>query len=189
MTDTITRTSPAARITRSIRYDVALVAAGVRAGTNAGESNTLGYDDATTERWRRLAERRGLDLPRLRRPSRALVAAHGLVSVIHGLLSWFLLALWLMAVVRGPFFGLVERGPFGPGTWGGPTLAGAWAVHAAVALPVIVLIPLALWGICSLHTALTRSLYGGPTQWWVLPATVLIAAAGAVLFSSWVRQI
>jgi hypothetical protein len=124
-----------------------------------------------------------------RRPSMALVVAHRVVTVAHGLLVCFLIGLWGIAVVRGLFFGLVEHGPFGPGTWGGPTLAGAWAVHAAVAVPVIVLIPVALLGIRRLHTTMTRGLHGAPLRWWVRPVAVLIAVAGAALFVAWVRQI
>jgi hypothetical protein len=105
------------------------------------------------------------------------------------LLSCFLIALWGIAVIRGPFFGLVEQEPLGPETWGGPTLTGAWVVHAALALPVIVLIPLALWGIRSLHARMTRALYGEPPSWWVRPVAVLIALAGAALFVAWVRQL
>ncbi|MEV6283434.1 hypothetical protein [Kribbella sp. NPDC051770] len=123
------------------------------------------------------------------RPSRVLVAAHGVLGVVLGLLSCFLLVMWVIAIVRGPFYGLVEHGPIGPGTWGGPTRAGAWAVHAAVAVPVIVLIPLALHGIGALHLAVTRGLYGEEMRWWVLPATISIAAAGVVLFVSWLQQI
>ncbi|MGC4938082.1 hypothetical protein [Kribbella sp. DT2] len=122
-------------------------------------------------------------------PSTAAVTIHRFISVVHGLLALFLIGVWGLAIVRGPFFGLVEHGPFGPETWGGPTLAGAWAVHAAVAVPVIVLIPLALWGIRSLHATLTRGLYGAPLSWWVRPLAVLIAVAGAAFFVAWVRQI
>ncbi len=137
---------------------------------------------------RRRAERRRAERPQAepRRPSLASLVAYRLITVAHGLLALFLIALWGIAVVRGPFFGLVEHGPFGPGTWGGPTLAGAWAVHAAVAVPVIVLIPLALLGIRSLDKTMAR---GGPLSWWVRPVAVLIAVAGAALFVAWVRQI
>ncbi|GAA1558829.1 hypothetical protein [Kribbella lupini] len=123
------------------------------------------------------------------RPSKAALAAHRTIGVLHGLLGCFLIGLWGIAVVRGPFFGLVEHGPFGPGTWGGPTLTGAWLVHAAVSVPVIVLIPLALWGIRSLHATMTRGLYGETLSWWVRPVAVLIAVAGVALFVAWVRQI
>ncbi|MBB5836263.1 hypothetical protein [Kribbella italica] len=120
-----------------------------------------------------------------RRPSTALRVAHRVITVAHGLLALFLIGLWGIAVVRGPFFGLVEHGPFGPETWGGPTLAGAWAVHAAVAVPVIVLIPLALLGIRRLHTTMTRE----PLRWWTWPVAVLIAVAGVVLFVAWLQQL
>ncbi|GAB2609129.1 hypothetical protein GCM10027269_76670 [Kribbella endophytica] len=122
-------------------------------------------------------------------PTRPLMVTHRVIAVAHGLLAVFLIGLWGIAVVRGPFFGLVEHGPFGPETWGGPTLTGAWIVHAAVAVPVIVLIPLALWGMRRLHATMTRGLYGAALSWWVRPVAVLIAVAGAALFVAWVRQI
>lgn len=89
----------------------------------------------------------------------------------------------------GPFWGLVEHGPVEPGTWGGPTRAGAWAVHAAVAVPSVVVFLLALKGISSLHARLMRPLYGAPRGRWVLPATIVVAAGGVLFFWSWLQQL
>ncbi|MFF1820643.1 hypothetical protein ACFVWG_25280 [Kribbella sp. NPDC058245] len=113
----------------------------------------------------------------------------GLASAVMGLMSWFLLLLFVTSIARGPFYGLVEHGPYGPGTWGGPTRAGAWAVHAAVAIPVIVLIPLVLRGIRLLHGALIRRVYGLTAAKWVLPATILFCAGGMLFFWSWIQQL
>lgn len=113
----------------------------------------------------------------------------GLLSLALGLLSLFLVMLLVIAIVRGPFYGFVEDGPFGPGTWGGPTKAGAWAVHAAVAVPIIVALPFALRGLGLLQAAAIRHLYGSATSRLVLPATILLAFAGTLLFSSWAQQI
>jgi hypothetical protein len=111
------------------------------------------------------------------------------MSSVLGLLNWFLLMLWVTAVVRGPFYGFVEHGPFGPGTWGGPTKAGAWAVHAALSVPIIVALPFVLRGLGLLHAALIRRLYGTTTGWWVLPATTVVCCGGAVFFWSWLQQL
>lgn len=140
--------------------------------------------------WRRMAGFLGSGEPvRLRRPGAANSFWHGLLSVVFGFLSLFLLMLFVLSIVRGPFYGFVEDGPFGPGTWGGPTKAGAWAVHAAIALPIIVLIPFVLRGLALLHAAEIRRLYGSKVGWWVLPATILLSIGGLLFFYSWTQQI
>ncbi|WP_145814279.1 hypothetical protein [Kribbella amoyensis] len=104
-------------------------------------------------------------------------------------MSWFLAFLLGVSVVRGPFYGLVEHGPFGPETWGGPTLAGAWAVHALVAVPVIAVLPFVLGGIGRLHAAAIRRAYGSAVAWWVLPATIVLTVGGLLFFVAWTRQL
>lgn len=148
--------------------------------------------DAAFERWRRLTayrQREGPRLLRLRHPGSGMSVLHGVVSLSLGLLSLFLLVLWATAIVRGPFYGLVESGPVEPGTWGGPTLAGAWAVHAAAALPIVLAFPFLIRGIGALHVATTRWLYGDAVRWCVLPATASLAVAGALVMVAWSRQV
>ena len=155
-----------------------------------GVISMIGPGDRAYWQWKRLARFQGAgEVVRLRRPSNVATVGVGLGSLTLGLLSWFLVMLWVTSVVRGPFYGFVEDGPFGPGTWGGPTKAGAWAVHAAISVPIIVLIPLLLRGIALLHAAVVRRLYGMPTSWWVLPATIATGAAGLLLFTSWLQQL
>ncbi|MDX6262623.1 MAG: hypothetical protein QOH84_4311 [Kribbellaceae bacterium] len=150
----------------------------------------IGRADAVHQTWRRLARFQGSPEPIwLRRPGVVGGLMSGLVSLVLGLLSWFLVMMLVIAVVRGPFFGFVEDGPFGPETWGGPTKAGAWAVHAAIAVPVIVLLPFVLRGVGLLQAASIRRLYGSATSRLVLPATILLAIAGASFFYSWTQQI
>lgn len=177
-----------ARLTRSIAYDLALVPVSLLA---IGSSLT-GRTDATHRTWRRLAHFQRTPDPidaQSRRPGALRGLADGVVSLALGLLSWFLVMMLVIAVVRGPFYGFVEDGPFGPGTWGGPTKAGAWAVHAAIAVPIVVLLPFVLRGLGLLQAAAVRRLYGATTSRLVLPATILLALAGALFFYSWTQQL
>jgi len=182
------RRIPRARLLRSFAYDALLVPTGVQVMADA----VMGEQDTARGRWSRLARLRRPELPEAtgeRRPEVAVVFGLGLVSAVLGLLSWFLIMLWVMAVVRGPFYGFVEHGPFGPGTWGGPTKAGAWAVHAAVSVPIIVALPFVLRGIAALHAALVRRLHGLRAGWWVLPATIALCAGGLLFFWAWIEQL
>ena len=174
------------RLVRGGGYDVALLGVGVMAmvGSLAGRM------DSVQRRWRRMAGYLGSAEPvRLRRPGVVNSFVHGALSVVFGFLSLFLLMLFVLSIVRGPFYGFVEDGPFEPGTWGGPTKAGAWAVHAAIAVPLIVLIPFVLRGLALLDAAAIRRLYGSAVGWWVLPATILLSIGGILLFYSWTQQI
>ncbi|GAA2809800.1 hypothetical protein [Kribbella solani] len=121
--------------------------------------------------------------------SRAKVYGYGAISALLGLTSWFLLFLIGLAVVRGPFWGFVEHGVVEPGTWGGPSRTGAWAVHGAVAVPAILLFLGVLRGLSALQQLLVRPLYGRQARWWVLPATILLATGSALFFWSWLQQL
>ena len=174
------------RVVRAIASDVALVPVGVAAMVGA----VVGRGDGVHERWRRLGRFLGAaEVVRLRRPGRAALFLHGFSSLVLGVLCWFLVMMLVLAVLRGPFYGLVEHGPYGPGTWGGPTKAGAWAVHAAVAVPLIPVLGFALRGIALLHAATVRRLYGSLTPWWTVPVTAVLTIAGLALLYSWIQQI
>lgn len=204
MTDTIT-TSPTrpdrpvsghrrgrlpGRLLRSIGYDARLVGLGMQTMADA----ITGQERTTDRRRQQLTRRsgvRGVVEPRTgsgSEPGAGELFGFGLVSSVLGVLSWFLVMLLVMAVVRGPFYGLVEHGPFGPGTWGGPTLAGAWAAHAAISVPIIVALLFVFRAVEWLHTALVRRLYNSAGQW-VLPATISVCAAGLLLIWSWIQQL
>ena len=176
----------AARLARSMGYDVALVPVSLLALGNS----LLGGADVVHQSWRKLARfQRSAEPIRLRRPGAANSFLHGLVSLVLGLVSWFLMLLLVLSVVRGPFYGFVDHGPYGPGTWGGPTKAGAWEVHAAVAVPVIILLPFVFRGIGLLHAAVIRRLYGSAVSRLVPPATILLTIGGIYLFYSWTQQL
>lgn len=138
---------------------------------------------------------------RLRVPRRLLhepVSAHGVSAVrcvFHSVLSagvgvvaWFLIMLTALGLVRGLAYPLVAAGDYET-SWGGPTLPGAWLVHAVVSLVIapVFLAIVALLG--RLQLRLTRTVLGRAGSWWVIPAAVVLTAAGALSFAAWVRQI
>ena len=180
------------RLGRSLAYDALLVPVGLQTIADAvlGEQQTAGL------RWRRLADYRlgrratdqtntqGTDLV-----TNLRVFGCGLVSAVLGLASWFVMFLVVLAVVRGPFWGFVEHSVVGPGTWGGPTRAGAWTAHGLIALPCIVALLFVLRGIAALQSLLVRPLYGLARRRWVLPATIVLAAGSLALFWSWLQQL
>ncbi|MFJ2666703.1 hypothetical protein ACIO14_20385 [Nocardia fluminea] len=105
-----------------------------------------------------------------------------------GLVGWFLAMLSVLVLVRGLAYPLVAADGYET-SWGGPTLAGAWLVHAglgAVIAPVLVAM-IALFG--QLQLRVTRTVLGGDRSWWAIPAALVLGAAGALFFVAWVRQI
>jgi hypothetical protein len=191
MTDTITTSKTPAdrplsgrrrglRLLRSIAYDVRLVVIGSQTMADA----VTGQDRTAADRLAQLTPSR----PKRTGPGAGELFGHGVISSVLGALSWFLVMLLVMAVVGGPFYGLVEDGPFGAGTWGGPTKAGAWAAHAAISVPIVVVLLFAFRGIAWLHDALVRRLYGLAGRW-VLPATISVCTGGVMLTWSWIQQL
>jgi hypothetical protein len=61
-----------------------------------------------------------------------------LAAVALGALALIPVGAEVLCVARGLCYGLVDRGPYNH-SWGGPTLAGAWAAHFAVSLPLVAL--------------------------------------------------
>ncbi|WP_446222375.1 hypothetical protein ACTWPB_21530 [Nocardia sp. IBHARD005] len=104
-----------------------------------------------------------------------------------GLLGWFLAMLSVLVLVRGLAYPLVADGY--ENSWGGPTLVGAWAVHAVLGVliaPVFVGM-IALFG--RLQLRVTRTVLGGDRSWWAIPIALVLAASGALFFVAWVHQI
>ncbi|MFD4458852.1 hypothetical protein [Nocardia sp. NPDC058480] len=105
-----------------------------------------------------------------------------------GLLGWFLAMLSVLVLVRGLAYPLVAADGY-ENSWGGPTLVGAWAVHAALGVliaPVFVGM-IALFG--RLQLQVTRTVLGGDRSWWAIPIALVLAASGALFFVAWVHQI
>ena len=173
MTDVLTRPSTAEphriqRFVRSLRYGALRAPVGVLAMADAivGEEETA-------------ARRLGM-----RPVGNARTFGYGLLTAVLGLASWFVMALAVLAVVRGPFWGFVEHGPVEPGTWGGPTRAGAWAAHGLIAVPCLAVFLAVLRGIAALQTLLVDG-----SRRWVLPATIVVAAGSLAFFWSWLQQL
>lgn len=112
---------------------------------------------------------------------------HSALSAGVGLLTWYLALLSVIVLVRGLAYPLVSGGY--EDAWGGPTLAGAWLVHAALGL---VLAPafLALVALSGrLQLRLTRTVLGRDGTWWTVPVALVFAALGTVFFLAWIQQL
>lgn len=172
---------------RSLAYCAALVPVAVIALVAA----PLGRADAAAARWRAL--RTGLlGAPPVagpgRRPGLVAVTGHALLSLLLGVTALVPLGVELLMVLRGVLYGIVDPGPY-TNSWGGPTRAGAWLAHFLVGLPLAAAGLAALVGIAAVHQRLTRGLDGVRPAPWLIPVTLLIAAAGALLFVAWTHQI
>lgn len=176
MTDVLTRPteSTTQRRRSSLVYGALLVPVGVQAMADA----MLGEQETAASRWSRLGAHN------VQPESNARTFGYGLLSVVLGLTNWFLMLLVALCVVRGLFWGFVEHGPVQPGTWGGPTRAGAWVAHGLIAVPCAVGFLFALRGIAALQTLLVQG-----TRRWVLPATIVLAAGSLAFFWSWLQQL
>jgi hypothetical protein len=112
-------------------------------------------------RWQRGLAHRYLGLRVDRPPTAPRVAAHALLSLPLNLASLALVAyLWVLVVANLAY-------PLRPGTmdsyqhsWGGPTLAGAWAVHAAFGLGFLLVTPWVVRGATWLQGRLVLRLLG-----------------------------
>ncbi|MGW4326372.1 hypothetical protein ACWEKR_10830 [Nocardia sp. NPDC004573] len=113
--------------------------------------------------------------------------SHSVLSGGVGLLAWFLAFLAIVAVFRGVCFPLVA-GDNLDGSWGGPTLAGAWAVHAALGVGLLPVWLLILAGLGVFQLRLTRGLLGRKGPRWPAPVAVVLVAGGVLLFVAWLRQ-
>jgi hypothetical protein len=110
------------------------------------------------------------------------------VGLVLGVLALIPLGTEILFVARGALYGVVDPGPYDT-SWGGPSLAGAWAMHFLVAVPIAVVGLLVLRGIALLHLRWSRRLDDPSTGRWVLPVIVLACLAGTALFIAWTRQI
>jgi hypothetical protein len=101
----------------------------------------------------------GLERPPRRRLD-GRVVGHALLSLPLNALSWALtVAVWAVAVVNIAY-------PLRPDSddlsnaWGGPSLAGAWAVHGTAGLALLLLAPWVVNGVTALQGRLARTMLG-----------------------------
>ena len=117
---------------------------------------------------------------------------YAVLSVPLGLLGLWLVAMLVPNTVRNLAYGLLVDDP--GAAWGGPSRAGAWAVHAAGALA---LVPVLLWlvrGLTGLQRRLAGALLGGgrlSVGVGVGAAVGAVAAvvAGGLFLAAWAGQV
>ncbi|MGK8522499.1 hypothetical protein ACRS6B_13495 [Nocardia asteroides] len=114
--------------------------------------------------------------------------SHSVLSGAVGLLAVFLAFLAGIAAFRGICYPLVAGDDL-DGAWGGPTMAGAWAVHAALGVGLLPVWLLLLAALGAFQLRLTRALLGRRGPWWPAPLAVALATGGALLFLAWLRQL
>lgn len=105
-----------------------------------------------------------------------------------GLVAWFVVLISTQAAVNGALYPLLDAHDY-RNSWGGPTLAGAWAVHAALAVPIVLAAVWLLRGLVVLGSCDQESSTVARSHWWSRPLAILLAAAGAVLFVGWINQL
>ncbi|MFI9504049.1 sensor domain-containing protein [Nocardia sp. NPDC052566] len=115
-------------------------------------------------------------------------AVHAVLSGVVGLLTWFLAFLAGLAAVRGAFYPLLASGNY-ENSWGGPTLAGAWAVHALLGIGLLPAWLAVLAALGVFQRRLARALLGRAAPRWPIPLAVALTAGGIVLFIAWLHQI
>ncbi|QPP09931.1 hypothetical protein G4Z16_29890 [Streptomyces bathyalis] len=113
---------------------------------------------------------------------------HAAATVLLGVLALLPAGVLLLAVLRGPFYGFVDHGPYDD-AWGGPGRTGAWLAHFAVALPLAAAAAGLLCGLTHLHRLMTAPLRGAHRPLWVVLSVPLIGLAGALFVTAFVRQL
>lgn len=115
-------------------------------------------------------------------PGRTLVAS--MLGVSLGGLAW------VVALLAGPntmrnvlFYGLIAGDT--SHSWGGPTLVGAWLVHAGLAIALLPVELALMQGLGSLHALFLDD----RRPWWVQPLALLVAGAGTLFVVALVHQL
>ncbi len=115
-------------------------------------------------------------------------ASTALLGMGLGLVAWLIILISTQATVNGAFYPLLDAHDY-ENSWGGPTLVGAWAAHAALAVPVLVAAVWLLRGLVVLGSHDEELATRSTGRWWHRPLALLLAIAGAVLFVAWLNQL
>lgn len=115
-------------------------------------------------------------------------AVHTVFAILLGLLAWFAAFLMILSAIRGIFYPLVAAGDY-QHSWGGPTLAGAWAVHFAGGALTFPLWVLLIAGIGVLQLRVAQRLLSRTGPWWPLLLASVLSAGGVAFFIAWLHQI
>lgn len=122
--------------------------------------------------------------------TRARGLALGLMGVPVGLWAWVAALLLLPNTVRNLAYPLSNPAPADHATaWGGPTLAGAWAVHAGPALALVPVWLGVLRGLGALHVRLVDRAAAAAPTWWEPLVVVALTVALVVLGRAWWHQV
>ncbi|UFS98570.1 hypothetical protein [Nocardia huaxiensis] len=114
--------------------------------------------------------------------------AHTLLAAAVGLVAWLVVFLATIAFVRGVAYPLFGADGY-EHSWGGPTLAGAWAVHAALGVGLLPVWAVLLAGIGLLQLRLVHRVLGRSGPWWPVPIAVALFLGGVVFFIAWLHQV
>ncbi len=123
----------------------------------------------------------------LNAPGPLRTVAHSLLSGAVGLLTWFAMFLACVGAVRGALYPLIAGNDL-EHSWGGPGLAGAWAVHAALGIGLLPLWLLLTAAFGMIQLRLARRLLGRTGHWWPVPLALALILGGAAFFTAWWHQ-
>ena len=115
--------------------------------------------------------------------------AYNLAGLPLGALAVFM---WLLAVpntLRNVFFyGLTDGGSYDT-AWGGPTLVGAWTVHALGALALVPIYMALYVALGWLQAKLAQRLLGRGSQLYPVGIAAVASVGGAAFFVEFLRQL
>jgi hypothetical protein len=123
----------------------------------------------------------------VRDPSTVRAILHSVLAVTVGLLTLFVAFLAILAAVRGIAYPVIAGGDY-ENSWGGPTLAGAWAVHALLGVGLLPAWLALVAGLGALQVRLIRQVLGHTGPWWPVPVSLVLGAGGVLFFIAWWHQ-
>ncbi|MFF2083715.1 hypothetical protein ACFVVM_08050 [Nocardia sp. NPDC058176] len=121
-------------------------------------------------------------------PAKRRIIYTGLLALL-----WFpalvLACFMVIMTVRGLGYGFVISDGGWVDAWGGPSLAGAWIVHAIVGVIGTAVAAAGLLGLGAMIDRVDRRYLGAGGPVWPIPVAVVLAAVSVLFLLAWVRQI